>query len=832
MKRFKSSVLKIFGMMALSCVVMILYSSVAFADNPIVQTSLTADPAPMVYDGRLYVYTTQDEPEVPNMAGMNDWKCYSTTDMVNWTDHGTILTREDLKWAKSRAWATQCVEKDGKFYLYVSVGTTEGGNLTLGVAVADSPTGPFRDAIGKGLLEGAGYRDGWFPDIDPTVFIDDDGEAYLYWGNAMVGGGLYYAKLNEDMISLDQEVGVVAVDLNEETFGYGPNRVSSFDEAPWLYKRNGLYYMVFASDIVYQKQRVAYSTSPSPTGPWTFRGVIMSEQGDTSTNHPGVIDYKGHSYLFYHNGSLPGGHSQKRSVCVEEIEYNEDGTIKPVDMTKDGPKAVDTLNPYVRNEAETISWTANISWPSGDYHDSNDSAPQDVRIKTEPDNQGGIHICNVLDGNYIKVKNVDFGEMSPDFFTASVSCEGLGGSIELRLDSCDGPLIGTLDVYDTGGWDVWEEVTTEDILSAEGIHDLYFVYKAAAEQDTELFKVDYWKFGIRARELTVDPKSLDLYPGASEKLTAAVAPANVTNKDVFWSSNQPSVAEVSQDGTVTATGVGTATITAKAQDGSGVSARCQVRVSIPVTNVSISPKTLKLTPGDQQTLQVTVSPSNATNKNIVWTSDQTSVATVSASGTVTAKGIGTARIRAEAEDGRVLGDTCVVTVTDKSPYRITYQLYGGKNSKANPLVYPVNESVVLKNPTRKKYIFEGWYADKNFRTKVTKVSGKDITLYAKWVRVSVPKAKIKSLKNKSSKRVNLVIQKIKKPGIRYQILYAQDKKFKKGKKTVVVNKTTATLKRLKKGATYYVKVRAFQKDSTGKKYYGKYGKFKKVKINK
>ncbi len=111
MKRFKSSVLKIFGMMALSCVVMILYSSVAFADNPIVQTSLTADPAPMVYDGRLYVYTTQDEPEVPNMAGMNDWKCYSTTDMVNWTDHGTILTREDLKWAKSRAWATQCVEK-------------------------------------------------------------------------------------------------------------------------------------------------------------------------------------------------------------------------------------------------------------------------------------------------------------------------------------------------------------------------------------------------------------------------------------------------------------------------------------------------------------------------------------------------------------------------------------------------------------------------------------------------------------------------------------------------------------------------------------------------
>ena len=159
------------------------------AQNPIVQTMYTADPAPMVYDGKLFLYTSHDE-DASTWFVMNEWKLYSTTDMVNWTDHGAVLSYETFSWAKGDAWAMQCVERDGKFYAYVPV-TMKSGGGAIGVAVADSPYGPFHDPLGKPLAQS---KRG---DIDPTVFIDDDGQAYLYWGNPFC----YYVKLNEDMIS-------------------------------------------------------------------------------------------------------------------------------------------------------------------------------------------------------------------------------------------------------------------------------------------------------------------------------------------------------------------------------------------------------------------------------------------------------------------------------------------------------------------------------------------------------------------------------------------------------------------------------------------------------
>ena len=166
----------------------------------------------MVHDGTLYVYTGHDEDHA-DFFWMQEWRVYSTKDMVNWTDHGSPLAIESFDWADDRAWASQCIERNGKFYWYVCLHSKLTNTMAIGVAVGDSPTGPFKDAIGRPLYEGS------WDFIDPTVFVDDDGQAYLYWGNPNV----YYAKLNADMVSLDGEVSKVEQTI--ESFGSpGPDK--------------------------------------------------------------------------------------------------------------------------------------------------------------------------------------------------------------------------------------------------------------------------------------------------------------------------------------------------------------------------------------------------------------------------------------------------------------------------------------------------------------------------------------------------------------------------------------------------------------------------------
>lgn len=297
-------------------------SEEAAGKNPIVTSIFTADPAPMVVGDTLYLYTTHDEDELINgFYTMLNWHCYSTKDMVHWTDHGQVFSLDDILWADDRAWAAQAIERNGKFYLYCPVHKKNGG-MAIAVGVADSPTGPFRD-LGIPLV-----NEGDWNDIDPTVFIDDDGQAYLYFGNPE----LRYVLLNENMVSYDKEVGVVKIPMTEEAFGKGGHTTgTTYAEGPWFYKRNGLYYMVYAAFGEGKgSEHLAYSTSTSPTGPWVYGGVLMTEEGGTFTNHPGVVDFKGHSYLFYHTGELPEGSLFHRSVCVAEFGYNEDGSIDTV----------------------------------------------------------------------------------------------------------------------------------------------------------------------------------------------------------------------------------------------------------------------------------------------------------------------------------------------------------------------------------------------------------------------------------------------------------------------------------------------------------------------
>lgn len=299
-----------------------------FGTNPIIRDIYTADPAPMVYGDTLYLYTTHDENElIGDFYTMNDWRCYSTKDMVHWTDHGKVFDIKDIEWAEDRAWAPQCCERNGKFYLYCPV-HKRGGGVCIAVGVADTPVGPFKD-IGHPLVE---EGEGDWNDIDPTVFIDDDGQAYLYFGNPE----LRYVLLNEDMVSYKGDV--QKIPMTVESFAKGSHMTgTSYGEGPWFYKRNGIYYMVFAGFLGEKGEKhneyFGYSTSKSPTGPWVYGGVLM-EEGPCFTNHPGVCDFKGHSYLFYHTDELPGGSLFHRSVCVAEFKYNADGSIDTVAKCK------------------------------------------------------------------------------------------------------------------------------------------------------------------------------------------------------------------------------------------------------------------------------------------------------------------------------------------------------------------------------------------------------------------------------------------------------------------------------------------------------------------
>ncbi|WP_114778502.1 glycoside hydrolase family 43 protein [Botryobacter ruber] len=429
------------------------------AQNPIIQTSYTADPAPMVYNNKLYLYTSHDEAE-STWFTMNDWKLYTTDDMVNWTDHGTILAYSDFSWAKINAWAPQCIERGGKFYMYVPV-TTRDNKGAIGVAVANSPYGPFTDPLGKPLVQsGVG-------DIDPTVFIDDDGQAYLYWGNP----NLYYVKLNEDMISYQGEV--VKVPNTVESFGKregNPERPTTYEEGPWLYKRKGLYYLLFAAGPI--PEHIGYSTSSNPTGPWKYQGVLMPTEGGSFTNHPGMIDFKGKTYFFYHNGALPGGGGFTRSVAVEEVDFKKDGTIQPVKMTKGITKSLATLNPYVMNEAETMAWSEGV--------------------KSMQNEQVGVFITAMRNGAYTKVKDVDFRKKGASKFTARLGTTHNGNvSMEIRLGSVEGELLGTVNVPLTGGNDRWAVVAT-DVKKVTGVHDVFFVFKGKAASNIMYF--DYWRF--------------------------------------------------------------------------------------------------------------------------------------------------------------------------------------------------------------------------------------------------------------------------------------------------------------------------------------------------
>ncbi|MFM2295584.1 MAG: hypothetical protein RLZZ350_1997, partial [Verrucomicrobiota bacterium] len=323
------------------------------SSNPILP-DFHADPSARVFGGKLFVYPSHDAAGATNWQRMVDWHVFSTADMKTWTDHGVIFGLKDITWATKEAWAADCIERNGKYFFFFPAGGQ------IGVAVADSPTGPFKDALGKPLVKSneAGVR----YTIDPCVFIDDGGQAYLYFGG---GRQLAVVKLKADMITRDGPIQIL--------------EMPEYYEGIWVHKRNGIYYASYPTRSVGGQANVmTYSVAKSPLGPWEYKGALLDNRSHNV--HGSITEFKGQPYLFYH---VEGPSAHERRVCVESIAYNDDGTIKPVQMS----------NGAMPNGGSAVAATS-------------------VVAKVEPEKHGGRYDVNALADLYPQMAK-DFVGIAP-----------------------------------------------------------------------------------------------------------------------------------------------------------------------------------------------------------------------------------------------------------------------------------------------------------------------------------------------------------------------------------------------------------------------------------
>lgn len=287
--------------------------------NPIITSIYTADPSAHVWaDGRLYIYASHDTDPARGCDFMDRYHVFSTEDMVNWRDEGEILRSDDVTWGRPEGgfmWAPDAAYRNGTYYFYYPHPSGSDWNHTFKVGVATSDS-PLRGFVDRGYIEGLG---GWSM-IDPCVFIDEDDRVYMYYGGGMPKGG----EMNDDMMSMKTEM-------------FDMEGLVDFHEASWVFKRQGIYYMTYSDNHMENGRganRLCYAISQSPLGPWDYKGIYLEPTG-CDTSHGSVIEYKGEWYAFYHNQEI-SDQGTLRSVCVDKLEFNPDGTIQTVVQTRKG----------------------------------------------------------------------------------------------------------------------------------------------------------------------------------------------------------------------------------------------------------------------------------------------------------------------------------------------------------------------------------------------------------------------------------------------------------------------------------------------------------------
>lgn len=453
---------------------------------PVVQTKFTADPAPFVVEDTLFLLASHDHNNAYSFL-MQDYVLYKTTDMVNWTDCGIVCSLRNFSWAdrygwggfSNGLWAPQVVQANGRFYMYCPL-----QGRGIGVLVANTPYGPWRDPIGDRLINDQ------YDSIDPTVLVDDDGQAYLYWGNP----NLWYVKLNKNMTSIIGTPKKCNVQYSDELRArfkgqsLGENRFT-YQEGPWVYKRGDIYYMAYASECC--PEGIGFATSDSPVGPWECQGMIMDRDGRSSGNHPGIVDFKGKTYVFgfnyYLNGLDGSSHRERRSVAVTAINFRNDGFIlkRPFWYELEATEPVDSLDPYKRQEAETIYWCEGV--------------------KTASYTGRGICIDSIRHGGFVQVAHVDFGNGATSL-SLTAKANKSPGYIEVFVDEMFGNSpIATIRVNTRGKFTDYEAAITD---SPTGIHDLYFLFTSDTDVRENLMAVDYWQFTPTDEAQSITPTSI------------------------------------------------------------------------------------------------------------------------------------------------------------------------------------------------------------------------------------------------------------------------------------------------------------------------------------
>lgn len=614
-------------------------------NNPIVTYRYTADPAVMTYNGRFYIYTSADSQYGGNTFNDLDVTvCLSSDDMVNWKYEGDVFrAKKDTTWA-SMAWAPAAIERDGKFYLYFANG---GGGI--GVAVSDSPTGPFKDEIGKALIKSDASLNTNVPWIfDPAAFIDDDGQAYLYFGGSPSNVGepcnARVIKLKDNMVETEG----VAVTIE----------IPEFFEALWMNKIGDKYYLSYASSYATTTSRIDYMMSDDPMTGFKYEyGVanrtILANPPDNNggNNHASITEFEGKWYIIYHSRTLAKANGvngdSRRSVAIDKMEFNQDGSIKKVTPTTKGVEQIKGFDPYRDGNRSVMSRQFG------------------VKLEEGKDRQKFV---SASDDSWLLVKGVDFSQGTSEF-EAMLASTKPGGKIELRIDSLDGKSIGTLNVEETGDVENWKKQSIE-VSNIKGTHDLYMVFSGDSEK---AFNLAEWKF-IKSTSVDINEEPTI----TAEDITLTLGDEFNPLKDV--TANDAEDGDITDkieivENTVNLEKVGEYRIVYKVVDSAGASATKSIVVKvvakdddktevISVSGVSFEKKELTIKVDEVVELKAKVSPENATNKNVTWSSNNESVVKVDKDGKITALSVGKAIITVKTKDGEFT-DTCVVTVNKK-----------------------------------------------------------------------------------------------------------------------------------------------------------------------
>jgi len=435
----------------------VLLTAIVKAQNPLITNQFTADPSARVFNGRVYVYPSHDIKATPGhgRAGwfvMEDYHVFSSDNLTNWTDHGMIVSQTQVPWADPASysmWAPDCIARNGKYYFYFPTTTKPDapggrGHFAVGVAISNTPVGPFKPEAEpiKGVVG-----------IDPNVFMDNDGQAYLYWSQ----GNIYAAKLKPNMLEIEGEV---------KTLGELP--VKGLKEGPYMYKHKGTYYLTYPH-VENKIERLEYAVSKSPLGPFKFTGVIMDENPTGCwTNHHSIIEFKGQHYLFYHSNDLSPNFDKNRSIHANSLFFNTDGTIKKVIPTLRG---VGVTKAYAKIQVDR-------------YSDKGEDATV-AFLDTAKKFDGWKTIVPASAKGWISYNSIDFGKASTQRVTAR-AWSADGGELEVRAGSPTGPIIASIAVR---GGKEWSDYSAPVKNKISGVKNLYFTVKGSTvEVDWVSFK--------------------------------------------------------------------------------------------------------------------------------------------------------------------------------------------------------------------------------------------------------------------------------------------------------------------------------------------------------